>query len=517
MRSIRLRILVTCVVLAIIGVGGWQLLPSGDDGEKPIKVGTTDIVSSLDPAGAYDAGSWALFNNIYQSLLTFKPSSTVPSGDAAQHCGFDGKDLLTYTCTVRDGITFSNGDKMTGADVAFSIKRVVHIKNGQGPWSLLTTMKSVESSGQNVTFHLKTPDATFPSKLATGAGAIVDMKQYPADKIRTGNTAVGSGPYLLKAYRPGVSATLVPNPTYKGALDTTGSPVDVAYFKTPDGLDKAWQDKKVDVTHRQMPPAVVAKVDASSSTMHVTEVASAEIRNMVFNVRKSSPMGSTAVRQAVATVIDRNKITADVYDSTVEPLYSLVPQGITAHSTAFFDTYPKPDPAKAKSLLRNAGIQTPVSFSLAYSPSGSAAQEAAEIRRQLEATGLFKVKVISKEWTAFQKGYAAGDFDAYTIGWLPDYPDPDDFVAPLVGTDNTFHNDFSSPHVNELITATQKYSQRGQASDTFKQVQQTVANDVPLLPLWQKKDYVLSTENITGSQYLSDGTGIWRLWELGRI
>jgi peptide/nickel transport system substrate-binding protein len=517
MRSIRLRILVTCVVLAIIGVGGWQLMPSGGDGEKPIKVGTTDIVSSLDPAGAYDAGSWALFNNIYQSLLTFKPSSTVPTGDAAQRCGFEGTDLLTYSCTLRKGITFSNGDKMTGADVAFSINRVTHINNPQGPWSLLSTLKTVESSGLNVTFHLKTPDATFPSKLATGAGAIVDRKQYPADKLRAGDTAVGSGPYLLKAYKPGVSATLVPNPSYSGAVDQAGSPVDVAYFKTPEELNKAWQAKDIDVTHRQMPPSVVAKVDASSSTMHVTEVASAEIRNMVFNVRKSSPMSNTAVRQAIATVIDRDKITANVYDSTVEPLYSLVPQGITSHSTPFFDTYPKPDADQAESLLKDAGVKTPVAFTLAYSPGGAAGPEAAEIRRQLEATGLFKVKVISKEWTPFQKGYAAGDYDAYTIGWLPDYPDPDDFVAPLVGSDNTFHNGFSSAKINAEITDTQKYSQRGQASDDFKDVQKTVAQDVPLLPLWQKKDYVLAAENITGSQYLSDGTGIWRLWELGRI
>ncbi|WP_345651523.1 ABC transporter substrate-binding protein [Streptomyces tremellae] len=517
MRSIRLRILLTCVVLAIIGVGGWQLLPSGDDGEKPITVGTTDIVSSLDPAGAYDAGSWALFNNIYQSLLTFKPSSTVPTGDAARRCGFEGTGLLTYSCTLREGIAFSNGDEMTGADVAFSINRVVHIKNPQGPWSLLSTMKSVEAHGMTVTFHLKTPDATFPSKLATGAGAIVDSRQYPADRLRGGRTAVGSGPYVLKAYKPGVSATLVPNPKYVGAVGDTGGPVDVDYFKTPDDLNTAWRDKKIDVTHRQMPPSVVAKVDASSNDMHVTEAASAEIRNMVFNVRKSSPMGTTAVRRAVASVIDRNKITANVYDSTVEPLYSLVPQGITSHSTAFFDTYPKPDPAKAKSLLADAGVHTPVAFTLAYSPSGSAAPESAEIKRQLEATGLFKVKVVSKEWAAFQKGYADGDFDAYTIGWLPDYPDPDDFVAPLVGSDNTFHNDYANAKVNSLITATQKYSQRGQASDDFKAAQQAVADDVPLLPLWQKKDYVLSAENITGSQYLSDGTGIWRLWELGRI
>jgi peptide/nickel transport system substrate-binding protein len=516
MRSIRLRILVTCVVLAIVGVGGWQLMPSGDDGKDPITVGTTDAVTSLDPAGAYDAGSWALFGNVYQSLMTFKPSSTVPTGDAAQKCAFSS-DLMTYTCTVRNDITFSNGDKMTGEDVKFSINRVRDIKDDQGPSSLFTTLKSIDAQGQKVVFHLSTPDATFPSKIATGAGAIVDHATYPANKLRTGTTTDGSGPYLLKSYKAGSLAQLVPNPSYHGAIDMTGGPVDVDYFKTPEELAAAWKNKKVDVTHRQLPPSVVAKVDTNSNDFRVTEAASAEIRNMVFNLRKGSPMNSLAVRKAVATALDRNKITANVYDSTVEPLYSLVPQGITSHSTVFFDTYPKPDPAKAKQLLESAGVKTPVQFTLAYSPSGAAGPEATEIRRQLEATGLFKVKIISKEWEAFQKGYSAGQFDAFTIGWLPDYPDPDDFVAPLVGADSTFHNDYNSSKVNQLITATQRYVQRGDASDEFKQAQQDVANDVPILPLWQKKDYVLCDESITGSQYLSDGTGIWRLWELGRI
>jgi peptide/nickel transport system substrate-binding protein len=65
-----LRILATLLVLAAVGVGGWQLLPSRQDEAGTITVGTTDAVTQLDPAGAYDAGSWALFSNVFQSLLT---------------------------------------------------------------------------------------------------------------------------------------------------------------------------------------------------------------------------------------------------------------------------------------------------------------------------------------------------------------------------------------------------------------------------------------------------------------
>src|SRR5690242_11502580 len=92
MRSVRMRILASLLVLAGVGVGGWQLLPSQEDTGKTIRVGTTDEITALDPAGAYDAGSWALYSNVFQSLLTYEPGSATPVPDAAQSCGFAGSE-----------------------------------------------------------------------------------------------------------------------------------------------------------------------------------------------------------------------------------------------------------------------------------------------------------------------------------------------------------------------------------------------------------------------------------------
>ncbi|MFD5781884.1 ABC transporter substrate-binding protein [Streptomyces sp. NPDC126933] len=517
MRPIRLRILITCLVLVIAGVGGWQLLPSDNAEQKSITVGTTDVVTSLDPAGAYDAGSWALFSNIYQSLLTFKPSSIMPVPDAARSCGFVGTELRTYRCEVRDDLTFPGGRKLTGADVKYSFDRVLAIKADVGPLPLFSTLKSVVAKGQTVTFHLGSGDATFPLKVATGAGSIVDRTQYPAGQLRAGNEVDGSGPYILKRYAPGATAHLEPNPAYRGSIAETGGPVDVRYFKTPDALAAAWKARTVDVTHRQLPPALIAGLDESQDDIRVNEADSAAIRNLVFNVRDGSPMADKAVRAAVAAIVDRPKIVSGVYHSTVDPLYSLIPQGIPSHTTPFFDAYPKPDPERARTLLADAGVSTPVRFTLAHAEGGSAAPEADELREQLEATGLFTVKTVEKEWTAFQKGFSAGEYDAYTVSWLPDFPDPDNFIQPLVGRDATLHSGYASDRVDELIRSTQRFSERSRASADFKSLQQVVAQDVPLLPLWQKKDYVLSTQDVTGSQYLSDGTGIWRLWQLDWI
>ncbi|MFI6058771.1 ABC transporter substrate-binding protein [Streptomyces sp. NPDC051286] len=517
MRSIRLRILAILAVLVIAGVVAWQLLPSGEVKSDPIMVGTTDEVTSLDPAGAYDAGSWAMYSNLYQSLLTFKPGAIVPEPDAAESCGFIGQKLQTYQCKLRDDLTFASGRKMTAADVEYSIERMIKIKTDVGPSVLFPSLKNVVSEGRTITFNLSSRDATFPQKLATGAGSIVDREEYPADKLRTGIRVDGSGPYVLKSYKPGVLAELAPNTRYKGALKNTGVPVTVRYYKQSDELLAAWNSGQVQVTHRQLPPSTLAELNPGDPDVRITEAESAEIRNLVFNVRAGSPLADKRVRQAIASIINRGPLVADVYKSTVEPLYSLIPQGSIGHSTPFFDAYPAPDPARAKRLMQEAGVQTPLHITFAYRADDAYTKETAELRRQLEADGLFKVSVKAVDWQDFQKRYAAGKYDAYTVGWLPDYPDPDTFSQPLVGSDNSLHNGYTSKKMDDLISATRQYSDRSRTAADFKELQALVGEDVPLVPLWQKKDYVLSKTDVSGSQYLADGTGIWRLWELNWI
>lgn len=240
MRFIRLRILAILAVLVIAGVGAWQLLPSDDADTSPITVGTSDEVTSLDPAGAYDAGSWAIYSNLYQSLMTFKSGAVVPEPDAAESCGFIGQKLQTYQCRLRDDLTFSDGRKITAADVKYSFERMLKIKADVGPSVLFPGLDTIVSEGRTITFNLSARDATFPQKLATGAGSIVDPTKYPKDKLRTDNQVDGSGPYTLKSYEPGVLAELVPNPAYKGALKKTGGAVDIRYFEGSEALQAAW-------------------------------------------------------------------------------------------------------------------------------------------------------------------------------------------------------------------------------------------------------------------------------------
>lgn len=76
------------------------------------------------------------------------------------------------------------------------------------------------------------------------------------------------------------------------------------------------------------------------------------------------------------------------------------------------------------------------------------------------------------------------------------------------------NNGYSDKAVDDLIARTRGHSTRGEAAPDFRELQKLVSQQVPILPIWQKKDYVMSREAVGGAQYLSDGTGVWRLSEL---
>jgi peptide/nickel transport system substrate-binding protein len=124
------------------------------------------------------------------------------------------------------------------------------------------------------------------------------------------------------------------------------------------------------------------------------------------------------------------------------------------------------------------------------------------------------VTVKGYEWTDFQKRWASGKLDAYAVGWVADYPDPDTFAGPLVGTDSTMNTGYSSKVVDKLIRDSQRYADRGRVDGDFRDMQEVIAEDVPVIPLWQRKEYVLTSVDVGGGQYLADGNGVFRLWRL---
>lgn len=519
-----LRIAATVVISTSLVAGCSSL--SGDDGEqkrRSIATGTTSAPSTLDPAAAWD-GSWELYKNVFQTLLSFPSSSSSPEPDAAKRCGFTDSVSRVYRCSLNEGLKFSNGNPLDARAVKHSIDRVAAIKAKSGPLGLMGSLDRVEAPDKHtVVFHLKKSDATFPFILATPAAAIVDPDSYPADKVRKGDKLVGSGPYTLSSYSQGKRAELSKNNSYRGPAKVKNDVVTIDYFKDSSRMVKALKDKKIDVAYRGLTPTQVTgfqKAQAKGDQeIELSEVLGSEISYLVFNPK--DPMaGNPAVRKAVAELIDRKALVRNVYKRTADPLYSMVPGGITGHTSAFYDAYGEPSRDEAKRTLAKAGISKKVPLTLWYTTDrygDTTGQTFTELKRQLNDSGLFDVTVKGRPWSKFVGGYSKGKYPVFGRGWFPDFPDADNYVAPFVGKNNALATPYDNPEITEkLLPSSRKEGNRATASRSFTRAQKIIAKDARLLPLWQGRVYVASVRDVAGVEWVIDPSTLPRLWELAK-
>ncbi|MEV8527696.1 ABC transporter substrate-binding protein [Streptomyces sp. NPDC052000] len=512
----------------LVACGGSE---SGGGGGKAIVVGTTDqfvatkdAPAPFDPAHAYETGIWNVMLQTTQSLVHVPRGGGQPVPDAASSCGFTDKENESYRCTLRSGLEFSDGTKVTADDVKYSIQRVIEIKDDNGPAGLLDNIDTMETKGDaEIVFHLKTPDATFPYKLATPAAAIVPRAKYEPKKLRSGFDIDGSGPYKLKAEVKGdqaVKFTFTKNPNYKGDLKLSNDKVELRSFPSAEAMGVALDKGDIDLMTRAMTPAQIQQMTVSpSKDINLVEMPGLEIRYLGFNTDDPS-VKNKAVRQAMAQAIDRSSLASKVYGTTAEPLYSLIPTSIAGHTNSFFNKYGEANKAKAQNILKAANVPTPVKLTLNYTKDhyGSSTEEEFKLlSQQLNATGLFNTTVQGTEWTKFRPAQKKGDYAVYGLGWFPDFPDPDNFIAPFFGKDNFLHTPYANDEIrNTLIPASRVAADRNQAAKSFEQIQDIVANDVPVIPLWQGKQYVAARTDVTGTEWAINSSSNLQLWELGR-
>lgn len=504
----------------LTGCGG----PTGDSSGtgSSVVMGMSDDVLATDPASGYDPGSWLLFDNVFQTLLSFPKGGTEPAPEAARECKFTDTQTMAYACTLKDGLKFSNGDPLTSKDVKFSFDRMLKINDSAGPAIMFPMLGSVETpDAKTVVFRLKYADATFPSKIASGAGSIVDHKAYPEDALRKDGQAVGSGPYKLDSFTKDQAVFSV-NPNYQGTAKVRNSGVTLKLFHgDQSALKNALLNHQVDLAYRGLAAADIADIDNNASTgkgIEVVEGSSAEVQHLVFNM--ADPVtGKLGVRKAIAYLLDRDALVNKVYENTATPLYSIIPAGITAHDTAFFDTYgARPSRIKAAAALRADGITGKVKLTLWSTPSryGPATDEEFKaIAQQLNDSGLFDAGVKSVAFDQYEKDIAAGKYGVYVKGWVPDYPDPDNFTAPFFGKGNVLDNHYiNSTITGELIPKTAAESDRSSTDKEYGKLQDIVAQDVPMIPVWQAKQYALRRDNVYGLEYCLDASTVFRFWEI---
>lgn len=497
---------------------------AGADSGNAITIGTTDKITSLDPAGSYDNGSYAVQIQVFPFLYAQDYNTSELSPDIAADDGTWNDDGTEFTVKLKDGLKFANGNDLTAADVKFSYDRIKKINDPNGPSSLLANVESVTAKDDTtVVFKDSVPfDVTLKQVMSSPAGPIVDEDTFDADKLTDADTIVSkkafAGPYTLTAFKINESAAYAKNDSYKGLTPAKNSVVQVKYFADASNLKMAVQQGQIDVANRSLSPTDIEDL-SKDSKVKVVKGPGGEERFIAFNF-KIQPYGESqpdadankakAVRQAVANLIDREELSTKVYKGTYTPMYSFIPDGLAGHDdtlkSAYGDGNGKPSTEKAKKVLADAGVTTPVDLKLQYNSDhyGSvSADEYAALKSQLEAGGLFKVDMQSTEWTQYNKDRVVTDdsdgvYPVYQLGWFPDYSDPDNYLSPFFRDGNFVNNGYSNKEVNDLIVKQAGEKDESARGDILKQIQKLETEDLSTIPLLQGAQVAVTGTSVKG-------------------
>ena len=495
--------------------GGGENTPAAGGGNADTYVlGTTDKVVALDPVGAYDLASQQLIGNIYQNLLSVPAGGNKPEPDAAESC--DWSDDKTYVCKLKPDLKFSSGDPLTAEDVKFSLDRMVKIEDPTGPYTLLASLDSVEATdptdGDDEAQQGRRDLALHPHPQRRGDRAGRDL---PGRRQAGGRQGDRLGPYKLDKYTPNQQAVFSANPEYTGPNKPLTPNVLVQYFDQASALKLAIEQGDVDVAYRSLSPTDLEALRNGGNGVKVVDGAGTEIRYIVFNVKKK-PVDNVAVRKAIAQLIDRQAITDSIYKGTATPLYSTVPAAFPGSKESFKDAFGDPDPAKAKAILDEAGVATPVTLDGWYTPTHYGPVEVDlwnELKRQLEESGLFKVNLDSTEWDQYkEEAFEKGTYYFYGMGWFPDFPDADNYLSPFMRDGGFFVNGYSNKEVNDALDAEIASEDAATREEQFGIVQDKEAEDVPLIPLWEGKQVAAVRDGVEGVEKTFDPAFQFRFW-----
>ena len=530
----------SALLLAACGGGGsgsaGSSSGSGNGSGGTLVIGTTDKITSLDPAGAYDAGSFNVAIQVYPFLLNTPYGSSDVQPDIATSAEYTSP--TEFTVKLKPGLKYANGHDLTSSDVKFSFDRMLKINDPNGPAPLLGNLDSVSTpDATTAVFKLKAAnDQTFAQVLSANVGPIVDEEVFSPTALTPDKTIVDAkafaGQYTITSYDVNNLIQYKAYEGYQGLLGPakTGT-VNVKYYADASNLKLEVSNNSIDVAYRSLSANDLADL-RTNNKVKVVDGPGGEIRYLVFNfdtmpygakTSDADPAKSLAVRQAIADLIDREKLSQDVYKGTYTPLYSFVPKGLTGANEALKSLYGDgnggPSADKAKQTLSDAGVTTPIDLKLQYNTDHygpGSTDEYGLIKSQLEASGLFKVDLQSTEYVQYSKDRTKDAYPVYQLGWFPDYSDADNYLTPFFSKNNFLVNHYDSAEVQKLIGEQLVETDKAKRTALIGQIQDTEAKDLSTLPFLQGSQVAVVGSTVSGADQTLDASFKFRYAALSK-
>ncbi len=429
-----------------------------------------DDLATLDPAIGYDWTNWPAIKMVFDGLLDYDSGTTLKPR-IAEAMPTVSEDGTVYTFKLRKGVKFSNGRELTADDVVYTITRVLDPKTGspgagffvgiKGAQDFIdgkaTSVEGIKALDANtVEFTLSAPDVTFLNKMAINFSFIVPKEEVEKAGENFGHAPIGTGPFTLKEWKSGESLTFVRNPNY--------------FFEGLPYLDS------ITIQVGVAPDVALLRLEKGEIQMMGDPPPGADWARITFNGR------------------------ATVANQILPPLMPGYDSAYTGYNY---------DPDKAKALLSEAGFPNGFETSIeciSVDPQPklceSFQQDLAKVGIKLTINNLAAPNVIDDAGNGKTPLVWSGG-----LAWTQDYPDPDDFYAPILGCDSNIAGGWNwSRYCNKDLHAKSvellSMTDRNARLEAYKPLFKSLMDDAVWVPVINGEYDVAHAENLHGQPTL---------------
>lgn len=468
---------------------------------QTLRIGLAEDPDVLDPTLARSFVGRIVFSALCDKLLDIDEKlNPVPQLATSFQWAADNKSL---TLKLRSGVTFHDGEKFDAAAVKFNIERHKTLagSNRRGELAPVTTVDVIDELTARI--NLSAPFSPLLSVLADRAGMMVSPKAAQANPTGFGAKPVCSGPFKFaeRVAQDRIVLERFPNYWNKAQIHFDK----VVYLPIVDATVRLanLRSGQLDLIERVAPSDVASiKKDSKLSMSRITELG---YQGITINTRKgdgSNPLAQDRrVREAFELSLDRAGIVQVAMDGEAIPGNQWVPP--TNQFYAKNVPMPKRDVARAKALLKEAGIPNPT-FTL-MTPTTSDGQRVAQVVQAMAKEAGFNVKIQSTEFATSLNLADKGQFDAYVLAWSG-RADPDGNLFSFYGCKQPLnYSGECRPLWDDLLNRSRNTLDTSGRIKVFATLAAEAAQEIPIVYLYHRNWLWAHNKKLTGLRTIPDG------------
>ncbi len=437
----------------------------------------------LDPtAGAASAIAEITQYNIFETLTKINSDGSV-SPMLAESWEVS-PDLRTYTFRLRKGVKFQNGEPFNAQAVKFSFQRAGGEKSTNKDKRTFASMETVQAVDDHTLVIVnKELDPDFLFLMGQATAIIVEPKSADTNATKP----VGTGPYKLDSWAKGSSVTMSKWDGYRNAANVKIRKATFRFISDPAAQVAALLAGDVDAFPRVTPRGVP---QFKGNPKFQVVLSGSRAKTILAINNKKKPLDDVRVRRAIAAAIDRKAVIQGAADGYGVPIGShYVPGAFGYVDTTGINPY---NPDKAKALLKEAGVATPLELTITLPPPPYARQGGEVIASELAKVGI-NAKLQNVEWAQWLSNtYGNGhNYDLTIISHVEPF-DLGNFDKP------DYYWGYQSPKFKDLYNKYKTSPREADRKKLIADIQRLLAEDCVHAFLYQPQWVTVANKNIRG-------------------